>query len=380
MTSALVGSGTTGEGERRILRRDPRPHLFRSLELRGVTLRNRIVLSPMCQYSAYDGMPNDWHFQHLAARAVGGAGLVFTEAVHVEPAGRITKHCLGLWNDAQRDALARIAGFVGAQGATPGIQLGHAGRKASVHRPWEGSRPLTAEQGGWPVIGASARRYAKDWPAPQALDREGVARQLDLMAASTRRARDAGFQVLELHAAHGYLIHQFLSPLSNDREDEYGGALENRARILRETVQAVRSEWPSDRPLFVRLSATDWVEGGLTLADTIEVCSELARSGDVDVIDCSSGGNDPRQQIPISPGYQIPFAAAVKSQCGLRTAAVGLIHSPDLAESVLALGQADLVVLGRALLADPVWPLNAAKRLKAQNVAWPIQYERSDIY
>jgi 2,4-dienoyl-CoA reductase-like NADH-dependent reductase (Old Yellow Enzyme family) len=380
MTSTVVNSGTSGESERRILLRDPDPYLFRSLDLRGVTLRNRIVLSPMCQYSAHDGLSNDWHFQHLAARAVGGAGLVFTEAVHVEPQGRITNYCLGLWNDTQRDTLARIASFVAAQGAAPGIQLGHAGRKASVQRPWEGSQPLSPEQGGWQVIGSSARPYAKGWPAPRQLDRGGIAHQLDRMAASTRRARDAGFQVLELHAAHGYLIHQFLSPLSNDREDEYGGSLENRARLLHETVQAVRSEWPSDRPLFVRLSATDWVDGGLTLADTIEVCMELARGGDVDVITCSSGGNDPRQKIPIFPGYQVPFAAAVKSQCEVRTAAVGLIHSPDLAESVVALGHADLVVLGRALLADPVWPLGAAKRLKAKGVSWPIQYERSDIY
>lgn len=377
--TTTVDSRTSGENERRILRRDPSPHLFRPLSLRQIKLRNRIALSPMCQYSGVDGMPNDWHFAHLAARAVGGASLIFTEAVHTEPEGRITPHCLGLWNDRQRDELARIADFVSGQGAVPGIQLGHAGRKASVGRPWEGTRPLSPSEGGWPVVSSTDTPYAKGWPIPTRLDPAGIRRQLDTLAASTRRAREAGFSVLELHAAHGYLIHQFLSPLSNDREDDYGGSLENRARFLLESLSAVRSEWPSDLPLFLRISASDWVDGGLTIEDSIHIGRLVAAQGYVDIVDCSSGGNDPRQQIPISPAYQVPFAARIRAETGLLTAAVGLIHSADLAESVIANGQADLVMLGRALLADPVWPLRAAKALNT-SVVWPVQYERSDIF
>jgi 2,4-dienoyl-CoA reductase-like NADH-dependent reductase (Old Yellow Enzyme family) len=334
----------------------------------------------MCQYSASDGLMNDWHFAHLAARAVGGAGIVFTESVHTEPRGRITPYCLGLWNDQQRDRMKRVVDFIASQEAIPAIQLGHAGRKASITRPWEGTRPLPVGEGGWEVIGASSLPYASGWPAPAPMSRSMIRESIEEFAKAVRRAREAGFRILEVHGAHGYLIHQFLSPLSNNREDEYGGSFENRIRFLVETMAAVRSEWPANLPLLLRISATDWVEGGWTLEDSLRLCAILKAKGDVDLIDCSSGGNDARQQIPIHPGYQIPFAAAIKANTGLMTGAVGLIHSADLAESIVANGQADLVILGRTLLADPVWPLRAAKKLKASNVKWPIQYERSNIF
>ena len=369
-----------GEDKRRILLRDPNPHLFRPLTLRSVTVKNRIMLSPMCQYSATDGLMNDWHFVHLGARAAGGAGIVFTEAVHTEARGRITRYCLGLWNDQQRDRMKRVVDFISSQEATPGIQLGHAGRKSSVTRPSEGTLPVSVAEGGWEVIGPSNRPYAQGWPAPVPMDKASIRRCLDDFASATRRAREAGFRILEIHAAHGYLIHQFLSPLSNSRDDEYGGSFENRIRLLLETIEAVRSEWPRELPVFVRISVTDWVEGGLTLQDSIELCRVLKADEKVDLIDCSSGGNDPRQQIPIHPGYQVPFAAAIKSSTGMMTGAVGLIHSPDMADSIIANGQADLVILGRTLLGDPVWPLRAAKELHAANVRWPVQYERANIF
>jgi 2,4-dienoyl-CoA reductase-like NADH-dependent reductase (Old Yellow Enzyme family) len=376
-----VDSRLTGETERRVLKRERDPYLFRPITFRSVTARNRITLSPMCQYSAKDGIPNDWHFVHLGARASGGAGIVFTEAVHVEPRGRITQHCLGLWNDEQRDAFKRIAGFVEDQGAVPAIQLGHAGRKASVGRPWEGTEPIPVNAGGWNVISCSEHAYAKGWPEPTAMTKEDIARSMDDLVAATRRACEAGFKVLELHAAHGYLIHQFMSPLSNSRTDEYGGSFENRIRYLLESISVVRREWPEHLPLFLRLSITDWVEGGWSTDDSVKLCLLLKERDDVDLVDCSSGGNDPRQNIPIHPGYQVPFAQRIKEDTGMSTGAIGLINSPDLAESILANGQADLIILGRTLLADPVWPLRAANILKASDKAdWPIQYERSNIF
>ncbi len=375
----VADSRISGENERRILKRDPNPHLFRPITLRSVTARNRIMLSPMCQYSGQDGLSTDWHLVHLGARAAGGAGIVSTEAVHVEPRGRITRHCLGLWNDQQQDRLARIAAFVEAQGAVPAIQLGHAGRKASVGRPWEDTRPVPVTEGGWEVIAPSALPYAKGWPVPRAMTLDAIGGAMAVLQAAVRRARLAGFRLLELHAAHGYLIHQFLSPLSNQRQDEYGGSFDNRIRFLLESLSAVRREWPEELPLFLRLSVTDWVDGGWDLQQSIRLVQGLREQGAVDLVDCSSGGNDPRQRIPIHPGYQIPFAREIRRQTGMPTAAVGLIHSPDLAESVVANGDADLVVLGRALLADPVWPLRAAAALKAENIAWPVQYERSNI-
>lgn len=377
---SVADSRTSGENARRILKRDPHPHLFRPTSFRSVTSRNRIMLSPMCQYSGQQGLSNDWHLVHLGARAVGGAGIVSTEAVHVEPRGRITHYCLGLWNDEQRDRLARIAGFVEAQGAVPAIQLGHAGRKASVGRPWEGTQPIPVSEGGWEVVSASDKPYAAGWPVPTPLSGDDIAAELDTLQASVRRAREAGFKLLELHAAHGYLLHQFLSPLSNERTDTYGGSFDNRIRFLLESLEAVRREWPAELPLFLRLSVSDWVDGGWDLEQSIRLVNILRQRGDVDLVDCSSGGNDPRQQIPIHPGYQVPFAQRIREETGMRTAAVGLIHSADLAESVVANGQADLVVLGRALLADPVWPLRSAATLKAENVTWPVQYERSNIF
>lgn len=379
-TSSKSAVALSGENERRILRRDPNPHLFRPLTIRSVTVRNRIMLSPMCQYSSDAGMPNIWHVQHLGARAAGGAGIVCTEATHVSPEARITPHCLGLWNDDQRDALKPIADFIAAQDATPAIQLGHAGRKASVSRPWEGTKPLAAAAGGWQPVAPSAQAYAKGFPMPRAMTAADIDKVMGDFASAARRAHAAGFQVLELHAAHGYLAHQFLSPLSNRRDDRWNGDLPARARFLMATVDAVRSEWPADLPLFVRLSCTDWVAGGLDVDDAVEVCRMLAARGDVDLIDCTSGGNDPRQEIPIHPGYQVPLAERVRRDAGIATAAVGLIHGPEMAEEIVANGRADLVVMGRTLLADPVWPLRAAKQLRAQNAPWPVQYERSNIF
>jgi 2,4-dienoyl-CoA reductase-like NADH-dependent reductase (Old Yellow Enzyme family) len=260
------------------------------------------------------------------------------------------------------------------------MQIGHAGRKASTARPWDGAGPLAPDHpDGWQVIGPSALPFA-DWQTPEPMTDDVIDRVQSDFAASARRAREAGFRMLELHAAHGYLGHSFLSPLSNTRTDSYGGSLENRARFLMETIDAIRTEWPDDLPLFLRLSCTDWVEGGLSLEETVEVVGMIAARGDVDLIDCSSGGNDPRQEIPIHPGYQIPLAETVKRETGMATAAVGLLHSPDFCEEVIANGRADLVVLGRTLLADPYWPLHAASKLKAENLDWPVQYERSDIF
>ena len=359
--------------------RDANPHLFRPITFRSVTAKNRIMMSPMCQYCAVSGLPDDWHFQHLAARAVGGTGIVFTEATHVEARGRITRHCLGLWNEAQRDAFARIAAFVKAQGAVAAIQIAHAGRKASTAVPWEGGKPLAREQGAWEVIGPSPLPFAPDFAVPVEMDRQTIDGTLALFAASTRRAREAGFQLLEVHAAHGYLLHSFLSPISNRRTDDYGGSFDNRIRLLMETIDAVRSEWPEALPLFVRISCTDWVEGGWDIDDSIRLAEVVKAGGKVDLIDCSSGGLDPRQKIPLYPGYQLSFAESIKRRAGIATAAVGLIHSPDLAEHIVGNQQADLVVLGRALLAEPYWPLRAAKALHGE-APWPRQYERGNIF
>jgi len=369
-----------GEDRRRVLQRDPNPHLFRPLTLRSATSRNRVMVSPMCQYSAIDGVPDDWHFANMAARAVGGAGIVCVEATHVEARGRITPGCLGLWNDTQRDALARMAAFIERQGGVPAIQLAHAGRKGSVSRPWEGTAPLGADNGAWPVIGPSPLAFNTGWQVPQEMDASLIAQVTAAFAAAARRSREAGFRLIEIHAAHGYLLHQFLSPLSNKRTDRYGGPLENRARLLMEVIAAVRGEWPRELPLFVRLSMTDWVPAGWDLPQAIELCRMLKAGGDVDLIDCSSGGASPEQRVPIHPGYQVPFAEAVRRNAGMLSGAVGLISAPEMAEEILANGRADLIVLGRVLLSDPHWPLHAAKTLKAENVAWPVQYERGKIY
>ncbi|MEZ5890199.1 MAG: NADH:flavin oxidoreductase/NADH oxidase [Xanthobacteraceae bacterium] len=370
----------TLENARRILQRDSNPHLFRRFTLRSVTMRNRIMLSPMCQYSAIDGLAGDWHYTHLTSRAVGGAGIVCVEATHVEPRGRITKHCLGLWNDEQRDRLARIAHFVEAQGATPAIQIGHAGRKASVSRPWEGTTPLQVHEGGWTVIGPSPQPFAQGYPVPVEMDDAMIGEVIEAFRQSARRAREAGFKILELHAGHGYLFHQFFSPVSNRRTDRYGGTLDNRARLLMETIDAVRAEWPDELPLLIRVSLTDWTPDGWDVDEGIALCHLLKARGDVDLIDCTSGGNDPRQQIKVYPGYQVPFAERVRREVGIATGAVGLISSAETAEEIIANGRADLVILGRVLLVDPYWPLHAARTLKKQNMAWPVQYERANIF
>jgi 2,4-dienoyl-CoA reductase-like NADH-dependent reductase (Old Yellow Enzyme family) len=320
-------------------------------------------------------MPNDWHLVHLGARATGGAGIVCTEATHVSAEGRITAKCLGLWNEAQRDGLARIVAFIESQGAVPAVQLAHAGRKASIHVPWQGSGPHAIADGGWEVIGPSARAFAPGHHVPRAMSHEDIARVTAEFVHSTKLAREAGFKIIDLHAAHGYLLHEFLSPLSNQRNDGYGGDLAGRARFLLEVVAAVRTEWPAELPLFVRLSCTDWVEGGLTMADAVEISRMLAATGQVDLMDCSTGGNDPRQKITPGPGYQVRFAETIRREAAIATGAVGMINTPDLAEEILANGRADLILMGRKLMAEPSWPLLAARALHSDQ-AWPVQYER----
>jgi 2,4-dienoyl-CoA reductase-like NADH-dependent reductase (Old Yellow Enzyme family) len=349
--------------------------LFTPLTLRSVTFRNRIAVSPMCQYSATDGVPNDWHFVHLGSRAVGGAGLVLTEKTAVVPEGRITPWCTGIWDDAQAAAWSRITAFIAAQGAVPGIQLGHAGRKASVDLPWRGGKPLSAAGGAWQTVGPSALPYADGYPAPRALGEQELDRLTEAYGRAARRAADAGFRVVEVHAAHGYLLHQFLSPLSNRRDDAYGGTLENRMRFPLLVARAVREAFPAGRPVFVRVSATDWAEGGWDLPETVELSRRFAALG-VDLVDCSSGGNVAHAKVPATPGYQVPFAAAIRRQAGIATAAVGLITEPAQAEAILAAGDADLVLLARGLLRDPYWPLHAARALGAE-VRWPDQYLRA---
>jgi 2,4-dienoyl-CoA reductase-like NADH-dependent reductase (Old Yellow Enzyme family) len=350
--------------------------LFDALDCRDVTLRNRIVVSPMCQYSSEDGFANDWHFVHLGTRAVGGAGLVFTEASAVTPEGRISPQDLGIWKDEHVSELSRIVRFVEAQGAVAGMQLAHAGRKASTPQPWVGNRVLSPGEGGFrPILAPSALPFRPEDPVPEALDAKGIARIVKAFGDAAERALRAGFRVLELHAAHGYLLHEFLSPLANRRSDAYGGSFENRIRILVEVTAEVRSRWPERLPLFVRISATDWAEGGWDIEQSVELCRRLSRLG-VDLIDCSSGGMVPGVKIPAGPGYQAPFAERIRREAGVKTGAVGLIRSADQAEHVLRSGQADVVILARQLLREPYWPLAAARQLGVQ-VRWPPQYDRA---
>jgi len=349
--------------------------LFTPLKLREVTLKNRIVVSPMCMYSSEEGFPNEWHLVHLGSRAVGGAGLVLTEATAVEDLGRISPQDLGLWKDAHTEPLARIARFVAQNGATPGIQLAHAGRKASIARPWDGGAPVPMEQGGWLPVGPSPLPFDEGWPVPAQLGEADLQRIVRAFVDATGRALDAGFQVIELHAAHGYLLHSFLSPLSNQRTDRYGGSLENRIRFVREVTQAVRAKWPERLPLFIRISATDWVPGGWTLEDAVVLAKLLSEDG-ASVVDCSSGGTVPHLKVPVGPGYQTPFAERIRREANISTAAVGVIRSAFQAEHLLQTGQADLVVLARELLRDPYWPLHAARELR-EEVSWPVQYERA---
>ena len=350
-------------------------HLFQPLTLRGLTLPNRIAVSPMCQYQATDGLPSDWHLVHLGGLAQGGAGLVLTEAAAVLPEGRISPEDLGLWNMAQAEALARIVHFIKAQGAVPGIQLAHAGRKASTFAPWRGSGSVPSAAGGWTPVAPSALPFDPAWTVPPALDEAGIIAVIDAFMDAARRAIAAGFQVIEVHAAHGYLLHQFLSPLSNHRADAYGGSFENRTRLVREVVGALRSILPEEMPLLVRISATDWAEGGWDLDQSVALSKELKALG-VDLMDCSSGGLVPHQKIALGPGYQVPFAARIRAEAGLPTGAVGLITEPEQAEQILAEGSADLVLLARELLRNPRWPLRAAQELGAE-VPWPASYLRA---
>jgi 2,4-dienoyl-CoA reductase-like NADH-dependent reductase (Old Yellow Enzyme family) len=350
-------------------------HLFSPFSLREIVFRNRIAVSPMCEYSSQDGFANDWHLVHLGSRAVGGAGLVLTEAAAVSPEGRISIHDLGIWQDAHIPMLQRITAFIAAQGAVPGIQLAHAGRKASTVRPWEGSRALPVAEGGWQVVAPSAIPFNDVYPLPEALTDTGIRKVLLDFGSAAVRALQAGFQVIEIHAAHGYLLHNFLSPLSNHRMDDYGGSFENRIRLLVETVEAVRTVWPAQYPLLVRISATDWAEGGWDPASAVQLAAILKEKG-VDLIDCSSGGLAAHQQIKVGPLYQTPFAEKIRKEAGIATGAVGMITTAAEAESIIAEGRADMVLMARELLRSPYFPLHAAHELGA-DIKWPIQYERA---
>jgi 2,4-dienoyl-CoA reductase-like NADH-dependent reductase (Old Yellow Enzyme family) len=351
--------------------------LFDPLALRDVTLKNRIAVSPMCQYSSEDGFANDWHLVHLGSRAVGGAGLVFTEAAAVEARGRISPQDLGIWRDAHVEMLKRITTFIQAQGGVAGIQLAHAGRKASTALPWKGGAPLDAASGGWsPVLGPSAVAFDAGYQTPQEMSAAQIQEVTAAFAGAAQRALNAGFQVIEIHAAHGYLLHEFLSPLSNQRGDAYGGSLENRCRFLREVIAAVRKSWPERLPVFVRLSATDWApSGGWDLEQSVQLSKQLKTDG-VDLIDCSSGGMIPNAQIPVGPGYQTPFSERIRRETGIATGAVGMITAAEQAETILRTGQADLVLLAREFLRDPYWGLHAAPKVHAKTAA-PVQYGRA---
>jgi 2,4-dienoyl-CoA reductase-like NADH-dependent reductase (Old Yellow Enzyme family) len=352
------------------------PGLFDPLTIRELTFANRVFVSPMCQYSSDDGYANDWHFVHLGSRAVGGAGLVMTEATAVLPEGRISPQDLGIWDDGHIEMLGRIVSFIHEQGSIAGMQLAHAGRKASTRRPWEAPGAIPESEGGWTkVVAPSALPFADTYPMPQALTPDGIREVIDAFAAAARRACQAGFRVVEIHAAHGYLIHEFLSPLSNRRKDNYGGSFENRTRLCREVVAAVRSAWPKELPLFLRISATDWVEGGWNIDESVKLAGELKPMG-VDLIDCSSGGNVPHAKIPVGPGYQTAFAERIRRQTGIMTGAVGMITSPEQAEHIIRTEQADAVIMAREFLRDPYWPLRAARELE-QPIAWPVQYLRA---
>ncbi len=353
-------------------------YLFQPLAIRGITLKNRLVVSPMCEYSSEDGFANDWHLVHLGSRAVGGAGLVFTEATAVSPEGRISPSDLGIWKNEHIAPLQRITRFIEQQGAVAGIQLAHAGRKASTAIPWKGNAVLSPQEGGWQVLGPSAIPFSEKYGMPQPLSLAQVQQVIADFKAAAARALEAGFKVAEIHAAHGYLVHEFLSPISNQRTDEYGGSFENRIRLLCEIVTAVREVWPAGYPLFVRISATDWVEGGWTAEDSIRLAGRL-KELEVDVMDCSSGGNVLKAQIPVGPLYQLPFAAAIRKAAGIRTGAVGLITTAQQAENIIAEEQADLVFMARELLRNPYFPLQAAHELGYSDMQWPVQYERAKI-
>jgi 2,4-dienoyl-CoA reductase-like NADH-dependent reductase (Old Yellow Enzyme family) len=351
------------------------PHLFEPLVLRSLTLANRILVSPMCQYSSQDGFSNDWHFVHLASRAVGGAALVFTEASAVSAEGRISPQDLGAYDDGHVDGLTRIVRFIHAQGTLAGIQLAHSGRKGSTARPWDGGRAVPPSAGGWEPVGPTNAPFSAGYPVPSPLTVEGIAGIVDAFRQAARRALRAGFDIVELHAAHGYLIHEFLSPLVNTRTDAYGGTFDNRVRLCLEIADAVRGVWPDRLPVFLRISSTDWKEGGWDIEQCVELARRLRARG-VDLIDCSSGGAVPDATIPLGPGYQVVFAERIRREGGIATGAVGLITDPMQADAIIRDGRADCVLLARELLRDPYWPLRAAREL-GQAVPWPPQYLRA---
>ncbi|MCC8425786.1 NADH:flavin oxidoreductase/NADH oxidase [Mucilaginibacter sp. UR6-11] len=351
------------------------PNLFSPLKIKDIEFRNRIVVSPMCEYSSTDGFANNWHLVHLGSRAVGGASLVITEATAISPEGRISYGDLGIYEDEHISKLKEITGFIHAQGAVAGIQLAHAGRKASHELPWNGNAQIASDQpNGWKTLAPSPVPFADTEEAPQELDKAGIEKVKADFKAAAIRAVTAGFKVIELHAAHGYLLHEFYSPLSNKRTDQYGGSFENRVRLLLEVVAAVKEVWPAGNPLFVRISASDWTEGGWTIDDSVALAKILKDAG-VDLIDCSSGGNV-LAKIPLKPGYQVEFAEAIRAT-GILTGAVGLITDPKQADEIIQTGRADMVMLARELLRDPHFPLRAAHELGYTGVKWPVQYERA---
>lgn len=350
-------------------------HLFEPLRLRDILLANRIGIPPMCQYSARDGIAADWHFVHYGSRAVGGAALMIIEATAVTPEGRISQGDLGIWDDKHIEPLARIARFSKEQGCVPAIQLAHAGRKASVGLGWQAQNTLSDLEGGWRIVAPSPVPFGENYAVPDELDEAGIGEVIARFSSGARRAFDAGFDAVEIHAAHGYLLHQFLSPLSNRRTDAYGGSFENRTRLVREVITAVRAEWPERLPLLIRLSATDWVEGGWSAEETVELCRVLKASG-VDLVDVSSAGLVPTAKIPAGPGFQTEFAAKIRREAGINTAAVGLITSPAQADHIIRSGQADMVLVGREVLRNPYWPMSAAQAL-GHATAWPLQYLRA---
>ena len=350
--------------------------LFSPLKIRSVELKNRIAVSPMCQYSSNDGMPNDWHLVHLGSRAVGGAGLVFTEATAVSPEGRISPDDAGIWNDKQAEAYKRIISFIKSQNSVPGIQLAHAGRKASTYSPWKGAGKVSIESGGWQTIAPSAIPFSANFPSPKEMNVEDITLVIDQFCQAAKRSLDAGFEIIELHMAHGYLGHEFLSPLSNRRTDNYGGSLQNRCRFVIEIAKSVRGIIPDTMPLFVRISATDWTEEGWDIAQTVQLSKWLKDTG-VDLIDCSSGGNISKAKIPAAPGYQIPFAQRIKEETNILTGGVGLITTTEQAEQIIIKEQADIVLLAREMLRDPYWPMHAAKKLNVELKDFPNQYLRA---
>ena len=351
--------------------------LFTPLKIGKVTFRNRIFVSPMCQYSSRDGLPSDWHLVHLGSRAVGGAGMVMMEATAVTAEGRISPGDSGIWSDAHGEALQRITRFISDHGAVPAIQLAHAGRKAGTDVPWRGGKPLAEAAGGWTPLAPSAVAFADGYAVPREMSAADVDEVAAAFAAAARRAHAAGFHCVEVHMAHGYLLHEFLSPLANRRSDDYGGSLENRMRLPLRVAAAVREVWPAELPLLVRISATDWAEGGWDGDQSVALCRRLREIG-VDMIDCSSGGLIPDAVIPAGPGYQTPFAARIRREAGIATAAVGLITAAAQAEHILRSGQADAVFLAREMLRDPYWPLHAAAVLRV-DVEWPPQYQRAKV-